>query len=61
MSASVVRIMFTDKDDHLVEIFEISELLTPPNIALLLRRSYVSRAISKSLSEGGAVTITVKK
>jgi hypothetical protein len=56
-----VRIVFKDKDGSVVEIFEHQELLTPPNIALLMRRSYVSRAISEALSAGGVVTIEAKK
>lgn len=49
--------VFKDKDGHVQEIFEMSELLVPANIALLMRRAYVSRAISASLSSGGTVTV----
>jgi hypothetical protein len=61
MSQSVVRMIFKDKEGSTVEIFEHGELVTPPNIALLMRRSYVSRAISEALSAGGTVTIEVRK
>jgi hypothetical protein len=59
--SKIVRMTFKDKVGSIVEIFEHQELVTPPNIALLMRRAYVSRAISEALSEGGAVTIEVRK
>lgn len=58
---AVVRIIFKDKDGSIQEIFEMQELVTPPNIALLMRRAYVSRAISEALSGGGVVTIEAKQ
>ena len=48
------------EDGKLVEIFEVEELITPPNIALLMRRAFMSRAISRTLSRNGTVTIEVK-
>lgn len=61
MKPSTIRMIFKDKDGATVEIHEHSELVTPPNIALLMRRSFVSRAISEALSADGVVTIEVRK
>lgn len=54
---TVVRLVFKNDRGWVEEIFEYGELLTPPNIALLLRRAHVTRAISKYLKANGTVTI----
>lgn len=59
-STKVVRLIFRDEDGRTMEIFEMQELLAPPNIALLMRRAFVSRAISETLSAGGTVTVEAK-
>jgi hypothetical protein len=61
VNQSIVRLIFKDRKGSVEEIHEWRELLTPPNIALLMRRAHVSRAISECLSAGGTVTVEAKQ